>query len=736
MIFRSAIGFRSRRASFCTPRFPRPLRRLGKTPLITLGLWCALQLIATIGSPGLGASESQHAAQEDHEVIRQHFAGAQRQKLASGWRQDLMSIPVDAICNNVKRQDLIPYRLGPLLARGDPDDIISRGWTESRRPPFQLVAPINWSYLRAVDRSWNYLLNAWRPLQAILERHSQTSQTDYLSFAVAVAEDWIRQHPYAHRLRHTADEDFSWYDMAVGRRIPQLAYILDAACRESSINIERLAPLWRSLLDHFDYLSDDRNIVFHSNHGFYQAAGQFLAAVRFSNHEQLAVFEAQAVDRLLQMIDRHYSSEGVHLEHSSDYQRSVTRVISTLAQAGLSGRIPSLQEHTERMNDALAWMILPNQRTLNFGDSDRVDFGDPDRADFSRRRGSRSGSDLLDFAISGGVSGKGSSQSLAVFPKSGLAVIRSDWAGGEDFQSAAYLAQTAAFHSRVHKQADDLSFVWYDRGNDILIDAGRYGYLGRTKRGSDLWEQGFWYSDPKRIYVESTRAHNTVEIDGKSFDRKRSKPYGSAIERWGETEDGLFFIETHARQFRTIRHARVLVMNPHEWLLVFDWVWDNRKWNHEYRQWFHFAPELTVIPSGRTLTVSGEDLGTELKVVSLLPSPSLSVPVRGQKEPTLLGWWSEEGGQFEPVTSVNFHIGESPSAVFATLFAFSDEGVCSHVDNQRVNTSGRNARFQWSMVERTHTLSLDRPAEGGVTIDYAIQSRSDGASTSVPKCNS
>ena len=99
--------------------------------------------------------------------------------------------------------------------------------------------------------------------------------------------------------------------------------------------------------------------------------------------------------------------------------------------------------------NALAWMILPNRRTLNFGDSDRVDFGDPDRADFSRRRGSQSGSDLLDFAISGGVSGKGSSQRLAVFPKSGLAVIRSDWAGGEDFQSAAYLAQTAAFHSRV-----------------------------------------------------------------------------------------------------------------------------------------------------------------------------------------------------------------------------------------------------------------------------------------------
>ena len=36
------------------------------------------------------------------------------------------------------------------------------------------------------------------------------------------------------------------------------------------------------------------------------------------------MFEAQATDRLLQMIDHHYSSEGVHLEHSPEYHSSVT----------------------------------------------------------------------------------------------------------------------------------------------------------------------------------------------------------------------------------------------------------------------------------------------------------------------------------------------------------------------------------------------------------------------------
>ena len=177
------------------------------------------------------------------------------------------------------------------------------------------------------------------------------------------------------------------------------------------------------------------------------------------------------------------------------------------------------------------------------------------------------------------------------------------------------------------------------------------------------------------------------------------------------------------------------MFKPHDWLLVFDWVWDNLKENHDYRQWFHFAPDLTVTPSGRALRVSGDDLDTELKVVSLLPSPSVSAPVRGQEEPTLLGWWSEKGGYFEPVTSVNFHIEESPSAVFATLFAFSDEAVCAHAGDQRVNTSGRRARFRWSTGQRTHTLSFDRPAEGDVSLDYSTRSRPDSASAASPDCD-
>ena len=109
-----------------------------------------------------------------------------------------------------------------------------------------------------------------------------------------------------------------------------------------------------------------------------------------------------------------------------------------------------------------------------------------------------------------------------------------------------------------------------------------------------------------------------------------------------------------------------------------------------------------------------------LTVLSLLPDPVSSVPVIGQEEPDLLGWWSMKGGVFEPTTSVNFSVHQSQSAVFATLFSFSDD-VTPNIDYQRVDTSGHSAKFRWTTEGRTHTLEFLGTAESDLAIDYLVE---------------
>ena len=624
----------------------------------------------------------------------------------------LAALESDAVCQVLSRQELQPYDQ-LVVSSDDADILIESGWSFRGRPPFRLEPPIDWEHVASIDRSWNFDLNSWRPLDSILAEHTRSSQPRYLSFALALAGDWIADNPYSPAETDADVEDFGWYDMAVGLRVYRLAYILDAACRDASVPAARIRQLWGSLLDHFDYLSDDDNIVFHNNHGLYQVSGQFAAATRLSGFMPISQFRLQAVSRLERIIDRQFSSEGVHLEHSPGYHRRVMRVLAGIVPLGLLTEFPSLAARIERFEEALAWMILPNRRLANLGDTDY--------RDLSKGEAAVTQSPLLEYALSGGLRGDATSQRIRVFPESGLAVLRSGWPDAESFDRASYLAQQAAFHSRTHKQADDLSFIWYDRGAVILIDAGSYGFLGRTESGSDLWNKGFWYSDPKRIYVESTRSHNTVEIDGKSFNRRDTPPYGSAIQRWGETEDGLLFIETHATQFETIGHTRLLVFDPGNWLLVYDWLSDEAGAEHDFRQWFHFAPDLTVDTQNGELRVSGEPLSAKLSVISLLPTPTSSEPVFGREDPDLLGWWSEKGGAFEPTTSVNFSILGARSAAFATLFSFSD-AVTPDVDYQKIEDSGGAAKLKWTTPAATHTLSINQPPEGSLTIDYQVES--------------
>ncbi len=627
-----------------------------------------------------------------------------------GWREELIELEPGDVCETLKRGESKPYEQFS-ITRGDADVIMAEGWTFREKPSFRLEPPIDWEHLVTVDRSWNYHLNAWEPVDAVLAEQARSDEQRYLSFALALAVDWIADNPYP--APETEVEDFGWYDMAVGLRAYRLAYLLEASCRSPSVPLDQVGRLWSSLLDHFDYLADDENIVFHNNHGLYQASGQLAAASRLSGFPALSQFREQAVDRFERMFAQQFSSEGVHLEHSPGYHRLVTDLVSGIASSGLLSEFPALSDRIERFEETMAWMILPNGRMANLGDTDYHRLGEEDFRAVQ--------SPLLAYAISAGERGQAVDRRLGVFPDSGLAVLRSGWPGAGSFEGASYLAQQAAFHSRTHKHADDLSFIWYDRGTEILIDAGRYGFLGRTETGSDLRNRGFWYSDPKRIYVESTHSHNTVEIDGMSFDRRKSPPYGSAIEGWGETPEGLLFVETLAPQLETMHHSRLLVLKPAEWLLVYDRVWDDASEKHDYRQWFQFAPDLAVEPRDGGLYVTGETLDTPLTVVSLIPGPVPSDPVTGQEEPDLLGWWSERGGVFEPTTSVNFGLSQSSAAVFATLFSFSD-GVAPALDNQGVGAAGGDARLGWEADGRTHTLTFSMPPGGDLTLEYSAAS--------------
>lgn len=346
---------------------------------------------------------------------------------------------------------------------------------------------------------------------------------------------------------------------------------------------------------------------------------------------------------------------------------------------------PALVQRAAAIEQSLSWFVQPSGRMVNFGDTDSTDISrSPAQALQTWSTGA------MRAVTTGGLVGGAVPAGLKIFPDTGYAIIRQpDRQTPRHAARALYLAQTAAFHSRTRKHADDLSFVWSDKGQPILTDAGRYGYIGRTEVGSDLFEDGHWYADPMRIFIESTRAHNTLEFDRRNMPRKGVAPYGSALRGALET-DGVFAIETGCTHFRSIRHDRVLLFSPGRWLLAYDVFADRRKEPHDVRQWFHLPQGAQVLSGPDGYDAVLPQGGQKLTVRSLFAEGHATEVIEGQSGCQYQGWWSGDEGQADPAPALAFLMQGRASGAFATLFSPSDSVTPDKLWS-KANASGRQA---------------------------------------------
>ncbi|MBV5277771.1 MAG: heparinase II/III family protein, partial [Campylobacteraceae bacterium] len=421
--------------------------------------------------------------------------------------------------------------------------------------------------------------------------------------------------------------------------------------------------------------------------------------------------------RLTIMLHSQFAKDGIHREHSPDYHRMVYDTLKSMIDAGLVSDIETI-EFAKRIEEALSWFVLPDQHIVNFGDSDyRLMSRKPAEAERKWQ------TPAMQYVVSNGKIGKLPEKNFQVFSEGGYAIVRKpNELDPNIFQKSSYLAQIAAFHSRTHKHADDLSFIWSDRGSNILVDAGRYGYLGKAEQGSELWLDGYWYTDPKRVYVETTRAHNTLEFDNQNYKRKGAKPYGSALKRSCENENGVFAIETEVKQHGSIRHSRVLIYLPAKWLIVYDWFHDNNGESRDVKQWFHFAPELSVLPLDNDFIVPVVSSIQPLRIVSLLKGQKASKMFLADDGANMQGWWSPKERELVPNYALNYQLSNVSSGSFATLFSFSNE-LKNDIEWSKVNASGRKGQFRWRNENGRHIVVFERPAEGPMIIKYTNKNK-------------
>lgn len=582
------------------------------------------------------------------------------------------------------------------------DEIIGNGWARGGYPALDLDRAMPWKMNDHSVRSWSFRIHSLDMIDSLLLAHSRSGERKYLEPSLKIGIDWASRHP---RIAPDVDQ-MAWYDMAVGMRAYRLAYLYQAADTAGLLDDEMRQLLCRTLDEHRAELAEDDNIMFHNNHGYYQIAGQLALGRRFaSQSEAMRALYDQGLQRFGKILDAQFSGEDVHQEHSPDYHRMVLTTLQGIVHSGLI-KDEALRQRAHRIEEALAWFVLPSGGLVNFGDSDSRNLQCSAKAAQERWD-----STLMRAAVTRPPHDLARPQGLKVFRDSGYAIIRAPSAAENDPAADSYLAQTACFHSRTHKHADDLSFVWFDQGEPLLVDAGRFGYIGKAEAGSEPWLDGSWYADPMRLFVESTRAHNTLEFDGRNNPRRGVKPYGSAIVDAVGVQ-GTYAIESACKQFGAIRHERVLAFRPAEWLIVFDVFTDNLRQPHDVVQWFHAAPGSIASSQDGGFVIKTE-AGQILHAIPLLPGTTATDIETGANLPRLQGWWSGKEREALPAPAFGFRQNNATTGVFASLFTFGGDPRPDAAAS-RCNVTGRRFRLSWQDCDRHHTVEVHR--DDGLTI--------------------
>ncbi|HVV93463.1 MAG TPA: heparinase II/III family protein, partial [Hyphomicrobiales bacterium] len=604
----------------------------------------------------------------------------------SALRQALARLPV-------RPYDRISYRLARMgaaeVARaiaGEPFEILGL--------QFDCAPKTMWKSKDGDPRSRSLSVNSWLPLEPLLDHASEFNVPALTAFLCERVGEWIDQFGStplrgAGTNEPETEESFIGYDTSIGNRFFRLAWLVAAAASGPAIGDALFAKLVDALVAHRKALMRDENFSAHTNHGLFQAMAQVCGASRFlsrSGRSGVAMLGMRAAyeqgkARLLATLAAQLAADGVHREHSPMYHVILANSLDWVADQGIVTE-KAFGEAVGRMRAAAAWMFDTQGRIANLGDSDLE--ADPP------------------YPVADAAAPAAPEQ--ATFAAGGYWFVK----GPE-----VYLAQAAAFHSRVHKQADTGAFLWRDRGVDILVEPGRFGYVGRTAPGEPAFRDGFWYGDARRRYVESTRAHNTLSVDGRNHPRFRSPPFGSSIEAVADA-NGVFACESSVRNLPRLTHSRLVLLKPSEWLLCVDLLRARDAAAHLATQHFHFHPDWHLKRRRRDGALLRHPGGLDLHLNCVFEDASISETARGRgasrgSDPDVLGgWWSPRHMAFEPCQAISV-TAEGEHLALATLFTFADVEIDRTFTG--FNATRRRLRFRWTGAGGAESITVDRDTD-------------------------
>lgn len=338
------------------------------------------------------------------------------------------------------------------------------------------ILTFDWQSLEK-DRNW------WWQIQALpflnwyvnsFELQKKTERETFFFSCLKAIDQWIAS------AQSNGASPLVWHDHATAFRVRNIANWL-LFCNFAGLPVQtspEVEPLGKLIIDHLDWLRDERHYSRHTNHGLDQAMIALTIGL-FFDHKRFQPYCQLNRERLKDEVTAAFFENGVHKENSPGYQKTMLarlKQLRTIAPLG-DTEISNLGEKYITNAEHFLRSITPSNGFLPMiGDTRGEDKGLPyhqkDRID------------IIDYSASGYV------------------IVR----GKTDFGLSIFLLVKNTHESDYHRHDDDLMIFLEVNGQTVFGDGG----LGTHHE-----------SDQRRKHLRSVNAH-TMPIVDRPFIRRKA----------------------------------------------------------------------------------------------------------------------------------------------------------------------------------------------------------------------
>lgn len=389
-----------------------------------------------------------------------------------------------------------------------------------------------------------------------------------------------------------------------------------------------------------------------------ESMGVYITGVMFPEFQRAAEWRRIGVERLYGQLDEEVYPDGLEVELALGYNNWVVSEFSNILKVAklndLLGEIPKdYLDRMECMYNYQLYAMRPDGQVFGFNDAWSAN---PlallkEGADYFPQRGD------FKWGATRGAEGTPPTRTSVAFPYSGHYVMRSGW-GPQDL----LLHFDAGPWGTGHQHEDKLGFQTFGYGTTLLTEGGVY-----------MYDASRW-----RRYVLSTRAHNTIRVDGADQRNKAVReswilphPFQPLDNPW-LSNDLWDFVEGHYdfgygtrdKAEADVKHRRsILFVKPEYWVIT-DTLQPADDKPHSYESIFHFAGDEATTAGLAVSSAGGKQPGLQLAAAG--PEGLAVEVVKGVEEEPVQGWAQ---GPWRPVPTALYRwTVQGPSQVTYVLY--------------------------------------------------------------------